>query len=286
MAGIIRFVALLLTFAALGGMWWAVARVTQEFSVDKSGQPAATTRQILQQTAERSFEPGQDEFAQAVGAIAIGDLGEAVAKLENFAQLYPKSPYFPEARRILGEIKLDKILSVENQDNKKRYTVQSGDSYGLIARRNQTTIPSILMVNGLFELQRLHPGDDLLMMPLNFSLKLDAERKVVTLVGEDGEDLKDYRPVRWDIPKVGGTIRQGEITGKSARKDGRGLPEHHPDYLGNPKLITVKVAGSNVQLREAEEENNGRGLFLKPTDLEEISILTRRGNGVALLPGS
>jgi len=62
---------------------------------------------------------------------------------------YPESAKFVEAKRILGEINLDLLISESPAPWKDKYTVKSGDpGLAAIASRHKTTVDFIMRANG------------------------------------------------------------------------------------------------------------------------------------------
>ena len=248
--------------------------------------------QIVQDNEIIGFEPGQREFNRALQLIALEKLDEAREKLLFIQNLYPDSSHGPEARRILGEINLDEILSVENMTNKKVHIVAPGEGYLRIATANETTLDSIMFLNGLLDMRALHAGDELVVMPLDFKLVVDLKRERIELFHRDLEKkehifVKDYLIRKMDIGKLPNRAMQAKISRKLGDLNGRIFQPTHPAFRHSVKVLGFNAGNTFLQLRPVpgeEAEDTGRGIFLTSSDMEELSMLIRIGNEVEVRP--
>ena len=282
---IIKLFAGLFVIGLLVGLYFFVEHVQESFD---EYQPASDEHlaQIVDEKDFPNFEPGQKEFHRALEFIATGRLPEAREKLSFIQKLHPNSPSGPEARRILGEINLDEILSIENMTNKKRHIVKGGDSFVKIARQYETTLDNIMFLNGLLEMRGLHPGDDLIVMPLAFRMMIDVARSRVELY-EGKRYIKEYPIQRIDLPKFGRGTLKSKISLKTAEVRGRSYRPGHRLYRNGKKALAFQWKGRQFQLRsvlEADEEDPGAGVFISSNDMEELSMLIRLGNEVEMKP--
>lgn len=127
------------------------------------------------------MDPGSKLFERARQLLAVGDLDAAEDRLRTVVSMYPRSAAAPEARRIVGEMNLDEILGTSMAAGKIVYKVRPGDSYLGIAAKHDTTLDLIMHFNGLMNLGSLQPGDELTLLPLNFRLLIEPNRKSVSL---------------------------------------------------------------------------------------------------------
>jgi hypothetical protein len=127
------------------------------------------------------FEPGDRAFQKAHELIALGKIAEGREKMMAVVNVFPSSPSAPNARRIVGEMNLDDILSSGFLDRVLNYKVKSGDSYYAIATRNETSLDMLMHLNGMMELKNLQPGDELQILPLNFRLLIEPQRRAISL---------------------------------------------------------------------------------------------------------
>ena len=98
------------------------------------------------------IEPGELAFQKAAEFIGTGDLKEAREKLTAITNLYPTSATAPEARRILGEMNLDELLSPGKRVVKQTHVVVRGESFAGIATKYKTSVDCLLYLNGLMEI--------------------------------------------------------------------------------------------------------------------------------------
>jgi hypothetical protein len=286
---IIKVFAAILVLATLGGLGYGLKKFKEDFAA-----PTAVTAKPVEKIIEENdskligFELGQQEFNRALELIALGKLDEARGKLLFIQNLYPNSSNGPEARRILGEINLDEILTVENMTNKKTHKVAPGEGYLRVATANETTLDCIMFLNGLTELGSLHAGDELLVMPLDFKLVVDLAKKRVELFHRDDEKkehvfAKDYLIQKLDLGRVRSGVSQSKISRKLGEINGRSYPPAHSKYRHATKVLGFTLRKSYLQFRPVpagDAEASGQGIFLKPSDMEELSMLIRLGNEV------
>lgn len=284
---IVKICAFILVLGILGALVYFVEKFREDFS-----DPAKVTEKPLEEVIEDNdrigFEPGQYEFNQALEMIALNEIDEAREKLNLIENLFPDSIHAPEARRILGEINLDEVLSVENMENKKIHRVSPGEGYLRIATENETTLDSIMFLNGLTEFGNLHAGDELVVMPLDFKLVINLPKKRVELYHRDQEKkehvfAKDYPILKMNIGRLRAGPSQSKISQKFGEADGRSFPPTHESYRHATKVLGLNVGNTYLPLRPTPPENApdpGAGIFLAPADMEELSMLIRVGNEV------
>lgn len=282
---ILKLFGVLTLGVVLVALYFLVIKVQEDFGA-QTPVPQERLEQLIDATDLPDFEPGQKEFHRALELIATGQLDQALEKLSLIQKLHPNSQNGPEARRILGEINLDRLLNIENMTNKKRHLVKSGDSFFKIARDYETTLDNIMFLNGLLDTSRLHPGDDLIVMPLNFQLVFDSARERIEL-HLDGALVKEYPAQKLDLPRLPKRSLKSKISLKVAELRGRPYRPTHPNYRRGIKVLGFKVRSTQIQIRpvpKVDEEDPGRGIFLSFSDMEELSMLIRRGNEVEIKP--
>ncbi|MGE9268533.1 MAG: LysM peptidoglycan-binding domain-containing protein [Verrucomicrobiales bacterium] len=285
---ILKVFAGLGVIAVLALVVFALKQVSEEF-----GQPQLTDQNevanVLEQNQISDFEPGQREFNRAMELIALGELAEAREKLLYIQNLFPNSLNGPEARRILGEMNMDELLSVNNMENKSVHVVKSGDSYLAIAKKYETTIDCLVFLNGLTEMKTLHPGDEFVVMPLNFTLQVDVPNERLRLFRKDDEKkenvfVKEYLVQSMDLPRMRGSKLQTEIYIKRGERHGMVYSTTSAGYRGAQKVLMLKRPALQIRpVPEADGDDPGRGFFLKMEDLEELALLLRLGNEVEIL---
>jgi LysM repeat protein len=272
MMTVVKVLAALIVLAVLGGTAVMVERLKEESVVPR-------LREVKVEGS--TVEPDEIAFERAREFLATGQFAEARVKLEFIVTLYPGSPSAAEGRRILGELNLDDLLSTEVMDGKVMYTVKSGDNFTKIALKHETTLDCIMHMNGLQRMDKLYPGNELVLLPLNFNIKIDVPRKRLSLFKE-GHILKAYQLLSARTRRDAKGALRSKIGQKIGISNGRSIsPVRHESYRVAQKVLILDHQG--LQLREvveADEENSGRGFFLSESDMEELALLLRVGNEV------
>ena len=144
-------------------------------------QPDADFAKMLDTAELPDVDPGEKAFQRAHELLALGKLDEAREKLTTIVNVFPSSPSAPVARRIVGEMNLDEILSTAHMAGKKTHIVKRGNSFLSIAAEYHTTLDMIMHLNGMMELKNIQPGEELIVMPLNFRLLIEPQRKLISV---------------------------------------------------------------------------------------------------------
>ncbi|MDP4624659.1 MAG: LysM domain-containing protein [Akkermansiaceae bacterium] len=234
---------------------------------------------VLDAAEMPDFEPGVRAFNKAHEDIALGKIAEGRAKLMSIVNVFPSSPSAPTARRIVGEMNLDEILSSDFPEGKTNYTVKSGDSYFAIAGRNQTSLDMIMHLNGMMELKSLQPGDELQLMPLNYRILIEPERNSVS-VWNEAKFVCEY-PI---VNKDGVNLQAGKTTISSRRAEinGSTIAPTARNYRSTRKSIQIKSPSVSIYPYDENDETAPIGIFLREPDVEELFLLTRSGNPVEI----
>ena len=282
MMAIIKVLAALLVLGVLGATVVLVEKLKEETAVP----------QLREETPESLeniplVKPGEIAFERARELLATGQFEKAREKLEFLVGVYPSSTSAGEARRILGELNLDDLLSTEIMEGKTMYEVKPGDNFTRIAVRHETTLDCIMHMNGLQRMDKLYPGDELVLLPLRFNIKIDVARKLLSLYKE-WRLLKSYNLLHARARDSRGGLRSRIGQKIGLLEDGRRVsPVKFESYRTARKVLILDHRG--LQLRQggvAEEEDAGRGFFLSEADLEELALLLRVGNEVEVRFGN
>ena len=227
------------------------------------------------------IDPGAKVFEKAREMIAVGDLQGARDKLRTVVSIYPRSKAAGEARRIVGEMNLDELISAGRMNNKEVYEVQRGDSYLGIAGKYRTTLDMIMHLNGLMDLKSLQPGDELIVMPLDFRILIETEKKVLSL-WDDGRFVREY-PILAAVGAPAGEMKT-KIEGKRGISGDRGIPPSAAGYRGATKVFSIERVPAVITALPGKAAENvdelAQGLYLAPADSEELALLLRVGNEV------
>lgn len=236
-----------------------------------------------EQGSQSGNEPGEKAFQRARELLAMKSMDEAEVKLKYIVSYYPAAEAATEARRILGEINVDRLLDPDWREGKKVVIVKRGDTFTRIIRKHQTTMDSIIHLSKLMRADHrsLHPGDKLTVMPLDMRVVINLRRKTLT-IWKQGEFIKEY-PIQKIAYKGRGTVRQlkvGSILGSSG---GKMYPSHHEAYRSARKVIFLSDKSLAIRAFSADNADDMQlGFFLTSADMEELPLLLRRGNDVEI----
>ncbi|MDB4354105.1 LysM peptidoglycan-binding domain-containing protein [Akkermansiaceae bacterium] len=288
---VIKIFASIAVIAILGFLVFFLKDFQKDFA-----QPAEDRKErvgrLNDENAGSVFKRGEREFNRAVELIAMERLDDAREKLLFIQNLHADSEFGPEARRILGEINLDELLSVENMENKKVHTVVPGDNFIKIAQQYNTTLDCIMFLNGLLDTRGLHPGDEIIVMPLDFKLVIDLPRESVALFHRDSDKkehvfVKEYPIIKYDLPKLGSRSLFSKVSTKVGEVNGESFQPIRSKYRNGIKVLGMKVARLHTQLRplpKIDDVDPGSGVFLDYSAMEELAMLIRIGNEVEIKP--
>lgn len=284
---IIKAVAALLVIGAMGGTAYLMKKYTGTVK-DMPGTMIERQRQkelVLKQKAEEGVksdnEPGEKAFQRARELLAMESMAEAEEKLKYIVSFYPSAKSATEARQILGEINMDRLLDPEWKEGKKAITVKSGDSYSAIVRNNKTTMDSLMHLSRLKDAdsRSLRPGKKLTVMPLENRVVIDLRRNNLTIMN-GGEFVKEY-----PLQKVNyqGKAKHLEIGGIRGWHQDKLVSVHSANYRGASKVINLSDKSLAIRaLIEENEEDIGRGFFLSAADMEELPLILRPGNDIEI----
>lgn len=236
-------------------------------------------------------DPGANIFDKAKELIATGDFPEAREKLESIVTTYPRSKAAPEARRIVGEMNMDDLLSPANMQGKTMHTVEKGESFLGIAAKYKTSIDCIMHLNGMLELTSLHPGDELVVMPLELRLMIEPSRKAMSL-WNGPTFIKEYILLAADVGSQKAATKTtiagsyGQLGDKRVNPSMKGYRESVKVFTltkSSLKIHSSKGEDSGAQQPQPPQPGSGsRGFLLSPEDAEELSLIIRPGNEVEI----
>ncbi len=232
-------------------------------------------------------DPGAKVFEKATELIAVGDMELARERLNTVVSTYPRSKAAPEARRIVGEMNVDDLLSATHMKGKEIHIVRSGDSFLGIAAKHQTSLDCIMHLNGLMDLQGLRPGEELVVMPLQLRVLIEPARKTLSLW--DGKSfVKEYHMTVDMAGQKGGLVTK--ISSKSGMVGERRSLPGTKNYREAEKVFQLEKTSLRINSvdhskgAEAENQPLGPGFHLSVEDGEELSLLLRPGNEVEIRP--
>lgn len=224
--------------------------------------------------------PGERAFEAARDLLVKGDYIAAEEKLKYVNTYYPTAVSAPEARRILGEMNMDRLFAGKDFSKLVDYTVKRGDSFYKIVREHKTKLDLVMFLNGMQRTDRLHPGNRLKLMSLDFRLVVDMQRKVLSL-WDGPRYIKGYE-IKWANFPLGKGVRKTSVLAVEAQTLEKKVKLPSSEYRGAEKVIVLK--SPQVELRPVKSKlpEDIEGLYLEKEDLEEIALLTRAGNSVEI----
>ncbi len=225
---------------------------------------------------------GVREFEQVVELLKKGESMTARERLYYLMEYYPDSSVLPEARRIVGEINTDLLISKIPLEGKSEYVVKSGDALAAIARHHQTTIDYIMRANGRTT-SIIHPGDRLWVFPLNFEVVIDQSEKVIRLELK-GLFFKEYPVIKFALPPQVKAPVKAEIKDRVAWFEEKRVLFNNKNYLNSKKWLQTSRRGLIIRAYDgsdkAEEEF---GILVAPEDLQEMFTLFRVSTSIRLV---
>ena len=251
--------------------------------MERQKQEEIKLKQKAEEGRKSDNEPGEKAFQRARELLAIESMKEAEEKLKYIVSFYPSAKSAAEAKQILGEINLDRLLDPEWQDGKKNITVKSGDSYLAIVRNHKTTMDSLIHLSKLKDSnsRALRQGQKLTVMELNHRVVIDLRRNNLTVMN-GGEFVKEYPLLRVNYEHTGKS-KHLEVGGIRGWHEDKLVSVFSPDYRGAPKIMTLSNKSLAIRaLAEDDDEQIGRGFYLSISDMEELPLILRPGNDVEI----
>ena len=309
--GAIGFTGMFAYHMAVRPMGGVFEKIVPNPSVVIHAQPDAEFAENVNAAEMPDVDPGETAFQKAHELIAVGKLAEAREKLNTVVNIFPTSSSAPIARHIVGEMNLDDILSTTQMVGKQTHVVKRGDSFLGIAAHYKTTLDCIVHLNGLQELKNLVPGEELLVMPLEYRLLIEPQRQSISL-WDGGRFICEYPIVHLaaagKLTNLHTTIgsKTGQLDARRITPDtkmhakpatkpevkpkGKPKAKAQPPVAATAEASTEGKGGKAIQLAKtplqirayAPDEAGARGIFLNPVDIEELFLLTRVGNTVEI----
>ncbi len=279
--GIIIFTSMLGYHAAvtpLGGVFEKI--ISRKIVPKKNEKPEEEIVKMLDSNTLPDIDPGEQSFQRAHELLALGQMPEAREKLKNVVEVFPSSPSATSARHILGEMNLDEILSNSNLDGKLTHIVKRGNSFLGIAAEHKTTLDMIMHLNGMLELKGLQPGEEFIVMPLEFRVVIETQRKVIS-IWKAAQFVKEFPIQHYGVTGKLPTSKT-TISGKSADYAGKKVSPQAKEYRMADKIIQIAKPTLQIRSNSDSKDDSKAGIILSPQDMEEVSLLTRAGNEVEI----
>ena len=240
-------------------------------------------RNLMRQQGAK-VDPGKKIHEQAMGLIRRGEMEAAREKLTQIIEVYRDSERHDAAREVLGEMNMDRLFSRVPMPGKLEYTVgrTRQDNLNAIAAKFRTTVAYIKRVNNLLG-SVIHPGDRLVLYPLDFEVEVRLADKKLTLL-KDSRYFKDYTIVGHHLPfpKLGKETTIAEASGWMNDKKIRPDDER---YVSVQKRLQTAGKGPRGGVTFCPEppspapgaQPSPAGIYLSAEDMHELSTIIRPG---------
>lgn len=265
-----------LKFQPIGFMNQWIPRQEELVTTEAKHQEVAVA---LQEAQEVQVDPGEKVYRVAQELLVEGKKEEAKEKFRSIYEGFPESSCAASALRIVGEMNVDDVLSASHKEGKVTYTVVRGDVLVGIASKHQTTLENMMHLNSLFEFKSIQPGNEFVILPLNFRLVIDHKQLSLS-VWDEGKIIKQY--VLLGVPSGMAASKDGKLTSKSAEWEGKKITAQMKYYGGAAKVL--QISNPNVTIRgwDGVGVKPSNVILMKNEDLEELNLLTRAGNEVEI----
>ncbi|MDF1823860.1 MAG: LysM domain-containing protein [Verrucomicrobiales bacterium] len=274
----LAFLALLICVGGIAGAY---------FYWKKFAEPEIGVVKQIDGTAEFLKEKpdlGKRHFDEAVELLKEGELVSARDRLRYLMTYFPESGTFDEARRVVGEINLDLLVSNIPLPKKTIYKVSRGDALVTIARRTETTIDYIMRANGKTT-ALIYPDEELVVYPLDFRVEIDLEKELV-IVFDDDRFFKEYRIIDTNLPPGVKAPTSTTVQEKVAWFGDQPLNFADANYLNCSKWMRTGKIGLFIREGKGdgeESDSNSYGVMVAKADMEELFTILRTGAKVSLV---
>ncbi len=302
-----KILIFVLTLAFVAGTFLAAYWFYDNIDHPERIAEEALKRRVKEAATLPPPDPAANSYQKALDALVAGEVDSAHDQFVRMLKIYPTSPRAPEARRILGEINLDRLFSRSPMPGKRDYIVKPGDSLARIERGSLTTIPFLKQLNNLGG-QNLQPGDRLVYQPLEFEIDVHLAASTLTLrqkaaAGLDPMFFKEYPLTAAVTPPQFPKVLKTRLQEKVALHAGRKLLSSDSRYVfASKRLVTAGRPGrAGLMIRPDSERQAAppnpdagdagapapaaaaaHGLFLADSDIEELSTILRLGTPVVI----
>ncbi len=286
---IIKSVAMLLVLSVIGSTVYLIKDYTGSVEdlpgamMERQRMAEKELKVKTDQVQDSGNKPGEKAFQRAKELLAEESMQEAEEKMKYIVSFYPSAECATECRRILGEINLDRLLDPAKLEGKKVVSVRSGDTFSRIIAENKTTMDSLVHLSGLkrSDHRSLHPGDKLVVMPMEMRAVIDLRRNTLT-IWNGGEFIKEYALLNASYTSRSKSKRCkiGLIRGE---QEGKLYLNHAEEYRGSNKVIILSDKSLAIRCFSSDNTNEpSLGFMLSKIDMEELPLLLRPGNDVEI----
>lgn len=276
---LLAFIALIICAAGAAGAWFYWKKVAQPDIV--------VTRHLEGKGGNLREKPdlGKRHFDAAIRLIKQGELLSARDRLLYLMQYFPESNTYAEAKRIVGELNLDLLISKIPIEGKGEHTVKRGEALVTIARHSDTTIDYIMRTNQKTT-EYIYPDEVLTVFPLNFNVEISLKKGTVTVLDHD-KFFKEYKILDQHLPPDLTAPVSTTISEKVAWYVDRPVNFTDENYLNCSKWVRTGKIGLFIRQKSEDASKDGGskpfGVMLAKSDMEELFTILRVGSNVNLV---
>jgi hypothetical protein len=227
-------------------------------------------------------DPGKPVYWEAVEHVKKEEFGLAREKLTQMVRIYADSPLAGDAKRILGEMNVDRLFSKQPGPGKLEFTVNREPGLEIIAKKSRCTVPFLRKINGLGR-AIIHPGDHLIVQPLDFEAEVNQSSKKLILK-QKGEFFKQYDV---SVVQAEGTSYPKEtyIESKQGILQDKPVRDYDNRWPQARKWLQTKGSASRPGVifcapPKKAGDAGGFGIHLSPADIDELCTILRAGTPV------
>lgn len=278
---LLAFFAMLICIGGVAGAY---------FYWKKFAQPEIVVNRHISGKSGSDFERpdlGKRHFDEAVALIEEGEFVSARDRLLYLMKYFPESATFAEARRIVGELNMDLLVSKIPIPGKGEHTVKRGEALVTISRRHKTTIDYIMRANGKTS-EFIFPDEVLTVYPLDFSVRIRIADGTVTVY--DGDTFfKEYAIVDHHLPPDCRAPVSTSVSERVAWWENRPINFTDKNYMNCSKWLRTGKIGLFLRHVDSGADDGGSvaarpyGVMLEKPDLEELFTILRVGSRVDLV---
>lgn len=245
-----------------------------------SGKPSNELVALVGAKNVPEIDPGAQYFDSAKKMLALGRLSEAKNKLSAIIANHPRSERAKASRRIVGQMNLDELLSSGHLENKVTHFTKHGESYDQIAKKYRSNAECLLQLNMLMDTDRPKVDSNLVILPMDFQLTLEVQRKVISLWS--GNRYFCEFPVIKFIDRMPQFRGASHIESRLVANDSLKPGLSSQNLKQATKVIWLASPTLKIQGWDGMDSPPEGVILLDNADMEDLFLLTRVGNEVVI----
>ena len=243
----------------------------------------SSAESIAKEVVEKNvpaLDPGEQFYAAAIDCVAAGKLDEAREKLSMIIAIHPRSGRASAARRVLGEINLDELLSGQMMGGKVVHCVRPGETYADIAEIYRSDLDCLSQINSVMDPAKIRVGQNLVVLPQDFRFVLEVERKVISIWSSE-RHVCEF-PVLQLVDRISKHGGKTVISSKVAGSEGDRHVVGSSRYRAATKAVWLAKPVVKIMGADGSGEPQDGAVLVRAADMEELFLLMRPGNEVEI----